>query len=79
MYTYRYLKIYLDPVFGIFFRLLAICFLLFCCDLAQAVLEFRSLSANIESPKLKSAQSPRGGDIQLFAPFFLYIYSNVNT
>ena len=58
---------------GDIFRLLANCFLLF-WDLA--VLIFATLLAYIQRPNRKSAQGQRGGYIELFNPFPLYIFTS---
>ena len=51
---------------GDLFRLLVNCSLLLYSDLD--VLIFPTLFADIQRPNWKSAQGPRGGDIQLFNP-----------
>ena len=57
-------------------RLLANCFLLFCSDLAELI--FTMLLDDIKRPIWKSAQGPRGGDIQLFNPFPLYCFTLIS-
>ena len=47
--------------------------MLFCSDLA--VLIFTTLLADIQRLNLKSAQGPRGEDMQFFNPFYLYCFT----